>query len=426
MMEIFETLESEVRGYIRNFPVVFDRAEGAHLYDVDGRRYTDFFSGAGALNYGHNHPALKARLIDYIERNGITHGLDLATRAKAEFLERFRDVILAPRGMDYRVQFPGPTGTNSVEAALKLARKITGREKVISFTNAFHGMTLGALSVTGNAFKRGGAGVALTLSDTMPYSGYFGEDTDTIEYMDRFLSDNGSGVDLPAAVIVETVQAEGGINVAEPEWLRGLEALCRRYDMLLIVDDIQAGCGRMGSFFSFEEAGIRPDIVCLSKSISGYGLPMALTLIRPEHDLWDAGEHNGTFRGNNPAFVTATAALDFWETGEFESHIAARAKTLRAALDALAAAYPDSFSGVRGRGMMQGLVCTEAALAKQLSQAAFKHGLIHETAGPDDEVAKFMPPLTIEQGELEAGLELLRAAVRDVLGAPQAVLDEAV
>ena len=425
-MEIFETLESEVRGYIRNFPVVFDRAEGASLYDVEGHRYIDFFSGAGALNYGHNHPAMKARLIDYIERNGITHGLDLATRAKAEFLQRFRDVILKPRELDYRVQFPGPTGTNAVEAALKLARKVKEREKIISFTNAFHGMTLGALSVTGNAFKRGGAGVALTLSDTMPYSGYFGEETDTIEYMDRFLSDNGSGVDLPAAVIVETVQAEGGINVAEAEWLRRLEALCRRYDMLLIVDDIQAGCGRMGSFFSFEEAGIVPDIVCLSKSLSGYGLPMALTLIRPQYDCWDAGEHNGTFRGNNPAFVTATAALDFWESGAFESQIAERSEILRDALEALVDAYPQAFSAVRGRGMMQGLVCNPPGLAKSLSKAAFKRGLIHETAGPDDEVAKFMPPLTIEKADLHAGIGHLRAAVRDVLGAPQALLDEAV
>ncbi|AOV17809.1 diaminobutyrate--2-oxoglutarate transaminase [Acidihalobacter aeolianus] len=426
MMEIFETLESEVRGYIRSFPVVFDHAEGACLYDEAGRRYIDFFSGAGALNYGHNHPLMKARLIDYIERNGITHGLDLATRAKAEFLETFRDVILKPRGLDYRVQFPGPTGTNAVEAALKLARKVTGREKVISFTNAFHGMTLGALSVTGNAFKRGGAGVALTLSDTMPFYGYFGEDTDTIEYMDRFLSDNGSGVDLPAAVIVETIQAEGGINVADMDWLRRLTEVCKRYDMLLIVDDIQAGCGRAGSFFSFEEAGIVPDIVCLSKSLSGYGLPMAVTLIRPEYDQWDAGEHNGTFRGNNPAFVTATAALEFWKNDDFEAQIAARSETLREALEGLAEAYPKDFSGVRGRGLMLGLVCTREGLAKQLSQAAFKRGLIHETAGPDDEVAKFMPPLTIETADLDTGIEILQAAARDVLGAPQMRLDEAV
>lgn len=426
MMEIFETLESEVRGYIRHFPVVFDRAEGANLYDVEGSGYIDFFSGAGALNYGHNHPVMKARLIDYIERNGITHGLDLATQAKAEFLRRFQEVILEPRGLDYRVQFPGPTGTNAVEAALKLARKVKGREKIISFTNAFHGMTLGALSVTGNAFKRGGAGVALTLSDTMPYSGYFGEDVDTIEYMDRLLSDNGSGVDLPAAVIVETVQAEGGINVAEAEWLRGLEALCRRYDMLLIVDDIQAGCGRMGSYFSFEEAGIVPDLVCLSKSVSGYGLPMALTLIRPQYDCWDAGEHNGTFRGNNPAFVTATAALDFWENDEFESQIAERSELLREGLDSLAASYPNAFSEVRGRGMMQGLVCIPDGLAKKLSSASFKHGLIHETAGPDDEVAKFMPPLTIDKADLLDGIAKLQAAVRAVLGIPQELLDEAV
>src|SRR5690554_1450387 len=263
-LEAFEQIESTVRGYVRNFPVVFDTAEGSYLYDIDGKAYLDFFAGASVLNYGHNHPELQKALIEYISRNGLTHSLDMASTAKAAFLETFKRRILEPRGLPHKVQFPGPTGTNSVEAALKLARKVKGREKVMSFTNAFHGMTLGALSVTGNAFKRGGAGLPLTHSDSMPYYGYFGDEVDTIEYIDRLLADQGSGVDLPAGVIVETVQAEGGINVADLGWLKRLEALCRRYDMLFIVDDIQMGCGRTGKFFSFEEAGVEPDIICLS------------------------------------------------------------------------------------------------------------------------------------------------------------------
>src|SRR5690606_4882047 len=226
-MDIFDRHESEVRSYCRSFPTVFTRAEGSWLYDTSGRAYLDFFAGASVLNYGHNHPQLKQALLDYISADGITHSLDMASQAKAEFLEAFHTHILAPRGMTHRVQFPGPTGTNAVEAALKLARKVKGREKIISFTNAFHGMTLGSLAVTGNAFKRSGAGLPLSYSDSMPYCHYFGPEVDTIEYLDRLISDQGSGVDLPAGVIVETIQAEGGINVAEREWLLGLQALCR-------------------------------------------------------------------------------------------------------------------------------------------------------------------------------------------------------
>ena len=242
------------------------------------------------------------------------HSLDVATEAKTEFLQTFDQLILKPRSLDYKVQFPGPTGANAVEAALKLARKSTGRESIISFTNAFHGMTLGALSVTGNSMKRAGAGIPLVHSTPMPYDNYFDGVTEDFHWFERVLDDSGSGLNRPAAVIVETVQGEGGLNVARIEWLQALAELCRRRDILLIVDDVQMGCGRTGPFFSFEEAGIVPDIVTLSKSISGYGLPMALTLFRRDLDLWAPGEHNGTFRGHNPAFVTAATALKtYWQ-----------------------------------------------------------------------------------------------------------------
>ncbi|MFC8586505.1 aspartate aminotransferase family protein, partial [Streptomyces sp. NPDC057217] len=304
---VFETVESEVRSYCRAWPVVFERASGSRLYDEQGRPYLDFFAGAGSLNYGHNNPALKRALLGYLADDGITHGLDMSTTAKRGFLEAFRSAVLEPRALPYKVMFPGPTGTNAVEAALKLARKVTGRETVVSFTNAFHGMSLGSLAVTGNSAKRAGAGVSLPHATRMPFDHYFDGRVPDFLWFERLLQDPGSGLDHPAAVIVETVQGEGGINVARAQWLRALADLCRRHDMLLIVDDVQMGCGRTGDFFSFEEAGITPDIVTLSKSISGYGLPMALCLFRPELDLWEPGEHNGTFRGNNPAFVTATA-----------------------------------------------------------------------------------------------------------------------
>ncbi len=414
-MKIIERIESEVRSYCRSFPTTFKKAEGCFLYDTDSREYIDFFSGAGALNYGHNHPRMKQKLLKYIEANGITHSLDMASTAKEAFLDRFTSVILNPRGLSYKVQFPGPTGTNSVEAALKLARKVTGRNKIISFTNAFHGMTLGSLSATGNAFKRNGAGVPLMLSDTMPFCGYFGEELDTIDYMERFISDSGSGVDHAAAVIVETVQAEGGINVATCKWLQNLEALCRRHNMLLIVDDIQVGCGRTGPFFSFEEAGIEPDIICLSKSISGYGLPMALTLIKPEWDQWEPGEHNGTFRGNNLAFVTATEALSFWETNHFSKKIESKSNLVRKNLEAITEQYPELFEENRGRGFIQGLSCSQEGVAKLIGKASFDRGMVMETAGPEDNVAKVMPPLIVDEETLIRGLDILRDSIKTAL-----------
>ncbi|HET9874514.1 MAG TPA: diaminobutyrate--2-oxoglutarate transaminase, partial [Mycobacterium sp.] len=401
-MSIFESLESEVRSYCRSWPVTFDRASGCHLWDVDGREYLDFFAGAGALNYGHNHPDLKGPLLDYLTADRVVHSLDMHTVAKAEFLERFEEVILKPRGLDYKVQFPGPTGTNAVESALKLARKITGRESVISFTNAFHGMTLGSLSVTGNSMKRGGAGIPLVHATPMPYDNYLDGVTPDFIWFERLLQDSGSGLNDPAAVIVETVQAEGGINVARLEWLQGLADLCRRHELLLIVDDVQMGCGRTGPFFSFEAAGIVPDIVCLAKSISGYGLPMALTLFRPELDVWEPGEHNGTFRGQNPSFVTAAAALNFWTDNRLEKAVLRKGEQVQRALCEMV----DPLDGVqaRGRGLIHGVAFERPELAGAVCKQAFDRGLLMETSGPEGEVAKVMPPLVIDDHELARGL----------------------
>ncbi|PNV36314.1 diaminobutyrate--2-oxoglutarate transaminase [Streptomyces sp. DH-12] len=412
--DVFGRLESEVRSYCRGWPAVFDRANGSRLYDENDRPYLDFFSGAGALNYGHNNPVLKRALLDYIERDGVTHALDMSTAAKRTFLVTFQDAVLAPRELPYKVMFPGPAGTNAVEAALKLARKVKGREAVIFFTNAFHGMSLGSLAVTGNAFKRAGAGVPLVHAVPMPYDERpDGREPDFL-WFDRLLAGEGSGLDTPAAVIVETVQGEGGINVARAEWLRRLAELCRRRDMLLIVDDIQMGCGRTGAFFSFEESGITPDIVTLSKSVSGYGLPMALTLFRPELDIWQPGEHNGTFRGFNPAFVTATAALEeYWRDGRLEKQTLARAAQLEQALRTVAADGPAPAPDVRGRGLAWGMEFADPSRATAVCARAFELGLLLETSGPEDEVVKLFPPLTISDEELEEGLALFARAVRE-------------
>ena len=409
-------LESQVRSYSRSWPVTFDRAVGATMYDTDGNAYLDFFAGAGSLNYGHNNPALKKVLLDYLARDGVVHSLDMFTAAREEFLTTFAETILRPRGLDHKVVFPGPGGANAVEAALKLARKVTGRESVISFTNAFHGMTLGALSVTGNAMKRGGAGVPLVHATPMPYDDYFDGDVPDFLYLQRLLGDTGSGLNKPAAVIVETVQGEGGINAARAEWLRKLADLCREHEILLIVDDIQMGCGRTGGFFSFEEAGIVPDIITLSKSISGYGLPMALTLVRPELDIWEPGEHNGTFRGFNPAFVTATEAIRrYWSDDELQRSTIARSMAIESRFNALVARYQDHGLVAKGRGLARGLQFASGEVAGRVTQEAFANGLLVETSGPGDEVVKLLPPLTISPAEFEGGMRILEQAVVTVL-----------
>jgi diaminobutyrate-2-oxoglutarate transaminase len=415
LLDVFAAHESEVRSYCRSWPVVFDTAVGSRMTDVDGRSYLDFFAGAGALNYGHNNPALKGVLLDYLARDGVVHGLDMHTAAKAEFLRTFDELVLKPRGLNYKVQFPGPTGTNAVESALKLARKVTGKAAMINFTNAFHGMTLGSLSVTGNSMKRGGAGIPLVHATPMPYDNNFDGKVPDFLWFERVLEDAGSSLNEPAAVIVETVQGEGGINPARAEWLRGLSDLCHNHGILLIVDDVQMGCGRTGPFFSFEIAGIQPDIVCISKSISGYGLPMALTLIKPELDVWGPGEHNGTFRGNNPAFVTATAALrKYWSDDQLERSTLAKGERADAVLRELAGSLPGDLE-VKGRGLARGLGFAQVELADQVAAAAFERGLLVETAGPESEVAKLMPALTISDAELDEGLEIFADAVRGVV-----------
>lgn len=413
-MRIFEQLESEVRGYVRSFPAVFDTAKGSFLWDEHGNKYIDFFAGAGTLNYGHNNPIISEAMIEYLQRDGIVHGLDKATKAKKEFLQKFYDTVLAPRNLEYKVQFTGPTGTNSVETALKLARMVKRRSNIIAFTNGYHGLTLGSLAVTGNNFYRDEFYGMRLNADHMPFDGYFGPEVNTIEYLRKFLSDNSSGVDLPAAVIVETVQGEGGIKVASVQWLQQLAELCREFDILLIIDDIQVGNGRTGTFFSFERAGIKPDMVTISKSIGG-GMPLAMLLMRPELDQWKPGEHTGTFRGNNLAFVAATQALSYWDNDDLSEAVSYKGQIIEQELNAIAEKYPQLEASVRGVGMVWGIEFSRSGFAGEVAKEAFDNGLVIELAGSEDQVVKFLPALTIEEETLREGLAVIDKAIGDLL-----------
>jgi diaminobutyrate-2-oxoglutarate transaminase len=398
----FESLESNVRIYCRDYPATFHRAQGPYLFDIDGRRYIDFLSGAGALNYGHNHPVLAGAVVDYIKDGGVVHSLDLQTEAKAHFLRTLDRVVLQPRNLNYKVQFTGPTGTNAVEAALKLARKVTGRTSVVAFTNAFHGASLGSLAATASRSKRAAAGVPLEHIIRLPYDG-FAEQEGDLNYVERMLLGPGNGHDLPAAIIVETLQGEGGLNVASAKWLRGIAHLARHLGALLIVDEIQTGCGRTGTFFDFERAHIEPDIVCLSKSLSGLGLPLSIVLIAPEHDKWSPGEHNGTFRGHNLAFVSGAAALGLWESESFTKSLQGTVDWLDQQLLSLLDRLDSSDFVLKGRGMLRGIEVNDRRLARTIKEQAFLSGLIFETCGPNDSVLKLMPPINIDQDALREG-----------------------
>lgn len=413
-MRIFEQIESRVRGYVRSFPVIFESSEGSTMTDESGRQYIDFFAGAGTLNYGHNNERINNALIEYINSKGPFHTLDMATTAKKKFLTKLNDTILQPRNLDYKVQFTGPTGTNSVETAIKLARMIKGRSNIVAFTNAFHGLTMGSLSITGNNFYRDEAYISRSNVSFMPYDGYLGPDVSSMDLFRKLLADNSSGLDLPAAVIVETIQAEGGVNIASPEWLRELSQVCNEFDILLIIDDIQVGNGRTGDFFSFEESGIKPDMVTLSKAIGG-GLPLALLLFRQDLDQWKPGEHTGTFRGNNLAFVASYECLHYWDNMDLGNAVKHKSGIMKNEIEAIAEKFPELNATVRGRGMIYGLEIPEMGFCSQVSERCFENGLIIELAGADDQVVKFLPPLVIDEETLLKGMSIVEQSIGELL-----------
>lgn len=413
-MKVFEEWESNIRGYCRAFPTVFKSASNAIQTDENGRQYIDFFAGAGVLNFGHNNPQMKRAIIDYIESDGVAHSLDMYTTAKREFVSAFVDTVLKPRQMNHKLQFIGPTGTNAVEAALKLARRVTGRTDIVAFSHGFHGMTLGSLACTANQYFRGAAGVPLSHVHRLAFeSQSMGCDQCLAKYREA-LADGSSGLEAPAAFLVEVIQAEGGVNVASQQWLHQIQALAREHGALLIIDDIQVGCGRTGSYFSFDDMGLDPDIITLAKGIGGFGTPMAMNLIKPEHDQhWQPGEHTGTFRGQDLSFIAGREALRYFEADDFMQDVRSKGEHIAARLRSMAEGRSDF--RVRGRGMIQGIDVVDGALAKDVARRCFESGLLVGPCGSGGRVIKLIPPLTIEDETLDRGLDLLQAALAEAL-----------
>jgi diaminobutyrate-2-oxoglutarate transaminase len=409
-MPTTKATESGVNVYARMFPATFVRSKGSEMFSTDGRRFIDFFAGAGALNLGHNHDAVQQAVVDYIKNDGIIHALDMDTEPKERVLRCLKNVVFVPRGLDYTVQFCSPSGANAVEAALKLARKVTRRRTVIAFTGSYHGVSLGALSVTSQDDKRRASGTSLGDVKFFPFADGFCPELPSLSLLEAFLKDPHSGMEVPAAVIVETVQIEGGIYVAPPEWLAQLREICTRFGIILICDDIQAGCGRTGHFFSFEHTGLNPDLVLLSKSVSGFGSPLSLVLIRPKLDVWNSGEHNGTFRGYQVALVGAASALPLLAADDLLRRVTEKGEVLRQALTACSSPK----ATVRGKGMIWGVdfhLAQPTGLATEIASRCFEDGLILETVGRFASVIKISPPLTIPDEILQEGLAILARAI---------------
>ena len=414
MNETFEKYESNIRSYCRKWPVEFVSAKGSIYKDTEGNEYIDFFDGAGALNYGHNPDYIKEKLIKYLESDGIVHALDMYTVPKENFINYFEEKILKPRKLDYKIAFPGPTGTNSIELALKLARKVKQRPYIWAFTGAFHGMTLGALALTTESAARKAAGVPLNYTVHIPAPYSMGGNFDSIAYMEQLLSDDHSGYEKPAAI--ETVQQEGGIHVFSKEFLKDLRALCDKYDILLICDEVQIGCSRSGTFFSFERADIVPDIVCMSKSIGGYGIPFAVTLFKKELDVFKPGEHNGTFRGCQLSMVAGLAALEMTVEQDIPAQVRRKEKIVKEYLDKEIKPLLKSKMEIRGIGLSWGIEFNDGKLARAVLDKCFEKKLIIELAGSYDSVLKIMPSLVIEDELLLKGLNIVKESIQEVIG----------
>lgn len=420
-MSIFEQRESNLRAYSRVYPTVFDKAINARQIDENGREFIDFFAGAGVLNFGHNNENMTKAVIEYIQSNGVTHSLDMSTTAKRTFMETFLEVVLKPRDMPHVMQFVGPTGTNAVEAAMKLARRVTGRHNIIAFNHAFHGMTLGSLAATANEYFRGASGVPLTHVTHYPFGCEqqcqgceLGCGMESLDSLRAQLEDGSSGLEKPAAFLLEVIQAEGGVNIADKHWLKEVEKLAKDMGALFIVDEIQVGMGRTGSFFSFDDYDINPDVICMAKGLGGMGTPLAMNLVKPELDQQlSPGEHTGTFRGQSISFVAGTEALKYFQDDVLMKEVARKTELMNSMLAELAAV--DGVQ-IRGKGMIMGIDVGDGAIAKKIVANCFDGGVLLGACGTGGRVIKLIPPLTIDDADLNEGMNTIINVTLEALG----------
>lgn len=413
--------ESNARAYPRRLPIALRRGSGCYVEDEDGNVFLDFLSGAGVLALGYGHPELVAAV--HRQAEVLTHGLDFPTAVKDRFTTRLLGLLPGELGRRGRVHFCGPSGADAVDAAVKLCKKATGRDEVVAFQGGFHGMSHSAMALSSDAGPRVGIGNVMPGVRFLPFPGChrcpFGLTPDDCAtacatYLERTLTDTHSGLTRPAAVLIELVQGEGGTVVAPRSFVRRLRAITRELDIPLVVDEIQTGCGRTGRWFAFEHHDIEPDVVVLSKMVSGIGMPVALIAYHERLDAWGPGAHTGTFRGNQLAFASATEFLDIVERDDVLANVRARGEQAANHLARLRGRYPNLVADTRGLGLMLGLEFARAADAATVQRAALDRGLIVELGGRHRSVVRMLPPLNIDESTMNTALAVLDEAVASV------------
>ena len=426
------TMESNVRSYPRKLPLAIAKAQGIWVTDVEGNDYLDCLAGAGTLALGHNHPAVKQALYDVLESGLLLHTLDIITLVKGAFTGS----LLSFFPKDFVLQFCGPTGADGTEAAIKLAKTYTGRDNVIAFSGGYHGMTHGALAMTGNLSAKEKVGNLMPGVQFMPYpheyrcplglGGEAGVDALTY-YFENFIEDVESGVVKPAAVILEAIQGEGGVVPAPKKWLQKIREVTAKHDIVLILDEVQAGFARSGKMFAFEHADIVPDVVVMSKAVGG-GLPLCVLAINKKFDAWAPAGHTGTFRGNQLAMAASIQVLDEIRSKNLAENARIRGEFLRDELKKIAQEFP-CIGNVRGRGLMTGIEIVDERkpadrigsypadidMANAIQRACFDNKLLLEKGGRGGTVIRLLCPINITQEECDAVLERFKKSVKEAV-----------
>ncbi|QOZ13497.1 aminotransferase class III-fold pyridoxal phosphate-dependent enzyme [Bradyrhizobium sp. CCBAU 51765] len=410
-MHDLKSLELDDRFDTKASPAILGRARGSIALTVDGRKIIDFYSGGGSLNYGHNNHQIREVILEYLASDAVVNGFKMATSAKLKFVETFRSVVLRERSLpQYRFEFPGPSGANAIDVALEFSRKVTGRQNVVLFTRGHSGVRPESIALGADGLRRPAVDVSQRGLTLVPYDGYLGTVVRTTDYWRRLLLEQYSGVAPPAAILVEAVQRKNGMNVARKEWLRSIQAIAKETGAVLILDDRQMGCGRTGEFFSFEFAGLSPDLVLMSNSLTGCGLPMSMLLIKDEIDHTWPVEHDGTEK-NDIAFAAASAAINiYWRDCILSEEVQRMGELVRRRLSAIASYSGSSFS-VRGKGLALGFDCQTSEIAEATTRNAFARGLFIERCASVGEVIQFLPALTIDGETLNQGLEIFEEAL---------------
>ncbi|WP_407315347.1 diaminobutyrate--2-oxoglutarate transaminase family protein [Pseudomonas sp. nanlin1] len=433
----FDRYDSNAKTYARVFNRMLQKGSLSQLWDVSGRAYLDCFACAGALPLGHNPPFVMERVAAFLTSGHLLQALDIPTVSRHEFLKRLVNLFAPSMRDNLKVQFCGPSGSDAVEAALKLCKIATGRNSVIAFHGAYHGMTLGSLSLMGNLKPKQALGGFSAETHFMPFpqanrcpfglGGEAGIDAN-LHYLNHVLSDPESGIRKPAMLIVEGIQGEGGCNPAPARWLQGLREITRAHDIPLVLDEIQTGLGRTGDMFAFEHAGIEPDVVLMSKAIGG-GFPLSVMAYHKRYDQWAAGAHAGTFRGNQIAMVAGAATIDYLLEHDVLQAVRDKGRFLLERLREVLGRHP-CVGEIRGRGLMVGIEivdparsspCAKAlpaldgALAQSVKVRCFDKGLLIENGGRDGAVLRLLPALTITLEQLASAVDLIQLALDEVL-----------